>query len=129
MTSFLVRTLLTAVALWITSLVVPGIHVGDTSGGRAITLIVVAVVFGVVNALLKPLVTLLSLPFIIVTLGLFSLVVNALMLWVTSGLSGALGLDFHVDSFFWAAVLGALVLAIVSMLLEVLVPERRPAAY
>lgn len=83
-----------------------------------------AVVFGVVNAFMKPIVTFFSLPFILLTLGLFTVVVNALMLAVTAWIAGGLGLDFSIDSFFWSAILGALVLSFISMLLSTFVPER-----
>ena len=82
-----------------------------------------AVIFGLVNAFVKPIAKLFSLPFIILTLGLFTLVVNALMLQMTSWLAGALNLDFHVDSFFWDAILGALVITFVSLLLNILIPD------
>ena len=86
-----------------------------------------AAIFGLVNAFVKPIVKLFSLPFIILTLGLFTLVVNALMLQMTSWLAGALNLDFHVDAFFWDAILGALIITFVSLLLNILLPNgRRP---
>ncbi|MDG4869481.1 phage holin family protein, partial [Guyparkeria sp. 1SP6A2] len=88
---------------------------GGFTTDNAITVTVVALVFGVVNAFIKPLLRLISLPFIIVTLGLFLVVVNAAMLMLTSAISGGLGLDFAVDG--WgAAFLGAIVVSIVSML-------------
>ena len=77
------------------------------------------------NALVKPIVTLFSLPFIVLTLGLFTLVVNALMLQLTSWLAGALNLDFHIDAFFWDAIFGALIITFVSLLLNILLPDGR----
>jgi putative membrane protein len=82
------------------------------------SLLFVAVVFGALNASIRPLLTLLSLPIIILTLGLFILVINALMLMITGWVSGVLNLGFHVDGF-WAAFLGGLIVAIVSLVLSV----------
>jgi putative membrane protein len=127
MKTIAIKVLVNGVALWVAALVLSdGIHLGqraDSLSARLLTILFVAVVFGLVNALVKPIATLFSLPFIIVTLGLFTLVVNALMLQLTSWLAGALNLDFHVDSFFWDAILGALVITFVSMLLNVLLPD------
>jgi|SRR5579864_7572611 len=116
--SFIVRLLVNAVALWAATRVVPGV----TYAGDVLPFLGVALVFGLVNATLRPIAKVLTFPLIIVTLGIFSLVVNGLMLWLTSGLSGALGLNFHVRGF-WAAFLGALVVSIVGTLLSVMVRE------
>jgi len=78
----------------------------------------VALVFGVINATLRPLTKVLTFPLILLTLGLFALVVNGLMLWLTSSLSASLGLGFHVSGF-WPAFFGALVVSVVSALLSV----------
>jgi putative membrane protein len=122
-----IKVLVNGVALWVAALVLSdGIHLGqraDSLSARLLTILFVAVVFGLVNAFVKPIAKLFSLPFIILTLGLFTLVVNALMLQITSWLAGALNLDFHVDSFFWDAVLGALVITFVSLLLNILIPD------
>jgi putative membrane protein len=119
----IVRLLVNAVALWVATLVVDGVDV-DTSSTRdeVLTILAVAAVFAVVNVLVKPIVKLLSLPLYIITLGLFTLVVNALMLLLTSWLAGKLGIPFDVDGF-WTAVLGALVISVVSWLLNVLLPD------
>lgn len=122
-----IRIGVNALALWLTALVVPGIRLGEEDpslANRLVTILLVAVVFGVVNAFMKPIVTFFSLPFILLTLGLFTVVVNALMLAVTAWIAGGLGLDFSIDSFFWSAILGALVLSFISMLLSTFVPER-----
>jgi putative membrane protein len=110
----------------VAALVIPGIHLGedaDQLSNRLLTIVLVALLFGVINAFVKPIAMLFSLPFIILTLGLFTLVVNALMLELTSGLSHALGLDFDVEHFFWDSVLGALVITLVSMILNLLLPD------
>ncbi len=128
MGNLVIRILLNAVGLWLTALIVPGIHLGDTgepTGSRLVTILLVAVVFGLVNSLMKPIVTFFSVPFIVLTLGLFLIVVNAAMLGITAWLSGALGLAFSIDHFWWDAVLGAIVLSIISMLLDGLTPARR----
>ena len=85
-----------------------------------------ALVFGIVNAFIRPVAKLLTFPIIILTLGIFALVVNGLMLWLTSALSGALGLGFHVRGF-WAALVGALVVSLVSTLLSLIVVDRSDA--
>ena len=112
----LIRLLINAAALWVAVRLVPG--VSFSGDGRL--LLVVALVFGVLNASVRPLLWVLTLPFLVLTLGLFTFVLNALLLWLTSALSGALGLGFHVDGF-GAAFLGALVVSAVSILLSMFV--------
>jgi putative membrane protein len=118
--SFVIRLLVNAAALYVATQIVPGV----TYTGDAPPFLGVALVFGVVNAFIRPIAKLLTFPLIILTLGVFSLIVNGLMLWLTSALSGALGLGFHVRGF-WAAFFGALVVSIVSLLLSVLLRESR----
>ena len=115
---FLVRLLVNAAALWVATRLVSGV----TYSGGWLPFLGVALVFGVVNAFLRPVAKVLTFPLIIVTLGIFALVVNGLMLWLTSSLAGALGLGFHVDGF-WAAFWGALVTSFVSMVLSMFVRE------
>lgn len=112
-----------AVAIWVAASLLDGIEIGGEGSGFWLTLLGVSVVFGVLNAIVKPLLKLLSLPLIVLTLGLFLFVVNAAMLSLTSWLSGVLGLDFHVDSFFWDAVLGAVVISAVSLVVDMLLPD------
>src|SRR5436309_15052737 len=107
-----------AAALWVATRIVPGV----TYSGDWLSFLVVAVVFGVVSACIRPVAKVLTCPLIIVTLGIFALVVNGLMLWLTSRLSGAFGLGFHVDGF-GAAFLGALVVSVVSTLLSIFVRD------
>ena len=119
----IVRILVNAVALWIATLVVDGVDVdASTTSGEVLTIVAVAAVFGLINLFIKPIVKLLSLPLYIITLGLFTLVVNALMLLLSSWIAGLLGVPFDVDGF-WAAVLGGLVISVVSWLLNVLLPD------
>ena len=118
---FLIRLLISALALWIAVEIVPGV---DYQGDWA-RLFLVALVFGLLNALVRPVLVLLSCPVLILTLGLFTLVINAFVLWMTGALSTRLGLGFHVSGFA-AAFVGALVVSIVSILLSLFVrdPER-----
>lgn len=112
----LLRLLINAGALWAATLLVPGISfVGDT--GR---FLVVALVFGLLNALVRPILLLLSLPLLILTLGLFTFVLNAFILMMLGSLSEGIGLGFHVNGFLPAFV-GALIVTIVSFVLSMFV--------
>ncbi|WP_329176997.1 MULTISPECIES: phage holin family protein [unclassified Streptomyces] len=123
MKNFLVKTLANAAALGIATWVIKDITLtGDSTSRKVLSLILVALVFGVVNWLVKPIVKVLSFPLFILTLGLITLVVNALMLLLTSWLAGKLSLDFHVEGF-WTAVVGALIISIVSWALHVVLPD------
>ncbi|MGX4731537.1 phage holin family protein [Kitasatospora griseola] len=114
MKNFVIKTLINAVAIWIAAWIVNGITLeGGDWQHKAITVLAVALVFGVVNFAIKPLVKLFSLPLFILTLGLVTFVINALMLWLTSWASDKLSLDFHVQGF-WPALLGALIISVVS---------------
>jgi putative membrane protein len=93
-----------------------------TGDNEALTLVLVALIFGVVNAVVAPVVKLFSLPFIILTFGLLIFVINALMLLLTEWLANQFGLGFHVDGF-WTAVLGAIIVSIASWALELVLPE------
>ena len=116
--TFLVRLLVNAAALWVATHLVSGV----SYAGGWISFLGVALVFGFVNAFIRPVAKILTFPLIIVTFGIFSLVVNGLMLWLTSSLSVALSLGFHVSGF-WAAFFGALIVSIVSTLLSMMVTE------
>jgi putative membrane protein len=115
-----IRLVISASALWVATQFVPGI----TYTGGWIPFLGVALVFGAVNAFVRPVAQVLTFPIVIVTLGLFLLVINGLMLWLTSALSDALGLGFHVEGF-WPAFLGALVVSIVSSALSNMVKAER----
>lgn len=117
MRSLLIGLVVNMLALAITAYVLPGIHVPS----NLLTLAVIALVFGVVNAIVKPILTLLSLPFIVVTLGLFLLILNGFMLVVTDFLT-----PLDIDNFWWA-VLGAVILSIVGSLLNLFVSEPETA--
>jgi putative membrane protein len=123
MKNFIVKTLANAGALGVATWLIGGITLsGGSTWHKALSLILVALVFGVVNWLVKPVVKVLSFPLFILTLGLITLVVNALMLLLTSWLAGKLSLDFHVDGF-WIAVLGGLVISVVSWALHMALPD------
>jgi putative membrane protein len=112
--SFLFRLIVNAAALWVAIQVVPGV----SYDGGPLPFLAVALIFGLINATLRPLTRLLTCPLILLTLGLFALIVNGLMLWLTSTLATALGIGFRVTGF-WPAFWGALVVSIVSTLLSV----------
>ena len=115
--NFLLRVLVSALALGAAAWLFDGIEVvGEDTAEQALTLVAVAVIFGLVNAIVAPVVKLLSLPFIILTLGLLLIGINALMLWLTSEIAEALDLGFRVDGF-WTAILGAIVISVVSAIL------------
>ncbi|GAA3362481.1 phage holin family protein [Streptomyces antimycoticus] len=123
MKNFLVKTIANAGALGVAIWLLKDITLtGDNTGRQALTLILVALVFGVVNVVVKPIVKLLAFPLFILTLGLITLVINALMLLLTSWLAGKLDLSFDVDGF-GTAVLGGLVVSIVAWALHVVLPD------
>ena len=117
--NFALQTVINAVALWVAAWAIPGITFGGGSTGQVVkTVVIVALIFGIVNVFIKPILKLISLPFIILTLGLFVFIVNAFMLELTSWLAGKFNLAFHVEHFFWDAVFGALIITFVSMILS-----------
>lgn len=123
MKNFLVKTLANAGALAVAVWVLDKITLtGDSTGKKVGTLILVALIFGLVNVIVKPIVKLLTFPLFILTLGLITLVVNALMLLLTSWLADQVDLSFHVDGL-WTAILGGLIVSIVSWALNVVLPD------
>ncbi|MDE9364601.1 phage holin family protein [Luteipulveratus sp. YIM 133132] len=126
MVNFAIKTGINAVALWVAAAVISGITLVDDSkstSSKVVTVIVVAVIFGLINAVVKPIALLISLPALILTLGLFTLIVNALMLQLLSWFSDQLNLSFHVDDFFWDAVAGALIITLVSWVLNIVIRD------
>ncbi len=111
-----------ALALAAAAGLVEGIRV--TGDNQALQLVVVALIFGVINAVIRPVVMLFSIPFIVLTLGLVIFVINALLLMLTGWISNQVGLGFHVDGF-WSAVLGSIVVTIATWLLELVLPDGR----
>ncbi|WP_155057227.1 phage holin family protein [Streptomyces blattellae] len=125
MKNFVVKTIANAGALAVAVWLLDKITLtGDSTGKEIWTLLLVALVFGLVNSLVKPIVQLFSLPLLILTLGLFTLVVNALMLLLTSWLADKLDLSFHVEGF-WTAVVGGLIISVVSWALHVVLPDSK----
>jgi putative membrane protein len=126
MVQFLVRAAVTGLALWIVTRLVSGIGFvgGDTTLQRVGIIFVVALIFGVVNAFIKPIVQILSIPLYIVTLGLFHVVVNALMLWLTARITASTThWGLYIDDFWWTAIWAAIVLSIVSWVLSLVLPD------
>ena len=123
--AFVLRVLVSAFAIWITSLLVGGFEIvgGDTTGATVVVLVVVAFILAVVNAGVKPIVAFLSLPLYILTLGLFTLVVNALMLLLTAWITGHTDWGLRIDGF-WTAVWAALILSIVSFFTSLAISRR-----
>ncbi|MGW4033715.1 phage holin family protein [Streptomyces sp. NPDC004838] len=123
MKNFVVKTIANAAALAVAVWLLADITLtGDGTGGKALTLVVVALLFGLVNTFVKPLAKLIALPLFIVTLGLITLVINALMLLLTSWLADKFGLDFHVEGF-WTAVIGGLIISVVSWAVNMALPD------
>ncbi len=118
MRSLVLHWLLNAAALWVAAWLLPGLDFQ----GTLLQLLMVAAVFGIVNSLLRPILTVLTCPLIVVTLGLFTLVINALMLLLTGSLSARWDLGFTVTGF-WAAFFGGLVVGLVSVVLSLLLPR------
>jgi len=126
--SFLIKVAVNAVAIWLATLVVPGIGISAAGGDtgtveNVLTFLAIGLIFGLVNAVIKPVVRLLSLPFYILTLGLFAFLVNAFMLQITEWISEVTPLTFYIDEFFWDAVLAAIVITFVSLILNLILPD------
>jgi putative membrane protein len=122
---FLLRAGLTGLALWVVTQLVSGIEFvgGDSTLQRVGIIFVVAVIFGVVNAFIKPIVRLITLPLYILTLGLIHVVINALMLWITSRITeNTTHWGLYIDGFWWTAIWAAIVLSIVSWVLSLVLP-------
>ncbi|MET3427702.1 putative membrane protein [Actinoplanes tereljensis] len=120
----LIRLVITAVSLWISTFVISGIELNtDSVPKKVVTLLVVAAIFGIVNAVLRPIVKVIGCGLYVLTLGLIAVVVNGLLFLLTSWIAGELDLPFHVDNFWPSAVLGALLVGVVSWVLNMLVPD------
>jgi putative membrane protein len=122
---FVVRTVVTAVGLWVATAIVSGIRVtGSTTWADIGTLLLVAAIFGLVNATIKPVVQILGCLFYILTLGLFALFVNALLFLLVNWLAGLVNLPFHVDGF-WSAFWGAIIVGVVSWFINLVIPDSK----
>jgi putative membrane protein len=122
--ALLIRVVVIAVSLWVATLIVPGIdNTAENTAAGAGTLLGVALIFGVINAVLKPVIKVVGCPFYVLTLGLIGLVVNALLFLLVGAIADGLGLPFQVDGF-WAAFWGAIVVGVVGFVLHVAIPDR-----
>jgi putative membrane protein len=133
MGKFIVRVIVNALALWVASWILPGLAidgsaaaeaVGNETFGTVLGYLFIGLIFGLVNAIVRPIVSILSLPVTILTLGLFTIVINALMLVLTAWLSSFTPVEFVVDSFFWTAILGSLIISVVSLVVGTLTRSR-----
>jgi len=116
----LIKVAITAVAVWLAALVIPGIHLHTHSAvSKVLTLIVVALIFGLINAVIKPIAKTIGCLAYVVTFGLIAIVVNGLLFWLTSYVAGKLHIGFHITGFV-AAVLGALVVGVIVWLLDLI---------
>lgn len=131
---FIVRVIVNALALAAAAWLLPGITVsseattaatGNDSAGVVLAYLLIGLIFGLVNAVVKPIIGFLSLPITCLTLGLFAIIINAAMLALTAWITSYTPVHFSIDAFFWDAILGAIIVAIVSALLGWLVPDRR----
>lgn len=128
MKSLLLRACVTGLALWWVTRMVPGIHFvfvdGSTQLERVGIILVVAFIFGLVNAIIKPIVQLFAIPLYILTLGLIHIVINAWMLWITSWITeNTTHWGLFIDDFWWTAIWAAIVLSIVSWALSLVVRD------
>jgi putative membrane protein len=124
--NFLIRVVVNGIALWVAAWLVSGVHLGEEGAStttNVVTVLLVALIFGVVNAVVKPIITILSIPFVIVTLGLFLVVLNALFLELVAWISDLFGLAFSIDDFWWDAIWAALIISVVSWALSLVLPE------
>ena len=118
-----IGVIVSAIALGVAAWVVPGIVLsGHTTAGKVGTLIVVALIFGVINTVLKPIIKTLGCAFYILTLGLVAVIVNGLLLWLTSYIAGHLHLPFHITGFL-AAVEGALIVGVITWVLHLIIGQ------
>ena len=135
MMTFIVRVLINALALWVASWLLPGIAIesaaaggvagGNETAGLVLGYLFIGAIFGLVNAIVRPVVAFLALPVTILTLGIFTVIINAAMLMLTAWISGYTPVRFEVDSFFWTAILGALIISLVSIVASVFTGGRR----
>jgi putative membrane protein len=120
----LIKLVITAVAVWVATVIIPGIHLHTHStAGKIETLVIVALIFGIINAVLKPIAKTLGCLAYAITFGLISIVVNGLLFWLTSYVAGKLSVPFHITGF-GPAVLGALLVGVVGWLLSLIVDRK-----
>jgi putative membrane protein len=123
----LAKIIVNAIAIWVAALVVPAVSL-ESGGGVAKTIgsyVVVGAIFGLVNTFIKPVVKFFAFPFLILTLGLLSFVINALMLKIVDWAANKIGINFESGPFLWSTLAAAVIITFVSMILNVLVPEEK----
>ncbi|HZN72593.1 MAG TPA: phage holin family protein [Micromonosporaceae bacterium] len=119
-----IRLCISALALWISTLIISGITLGgDSVPAKVGTVFAVAIIFGLVNAILRPIIKTIGCMFYVLTLGLVAIVVNALLFLLTSWIAGQFDLPFHVANFWPSAILGALLVGVISFVLNLVVPD------
>lgn len=118
MTKLIIRLVINAIALWVAITFVPGIHAEPSWVG----IFGLALIFGLVNALLHPLISLLTCPLLILTLGLGTLLINTLLFWLSGLIGNQFNIGFTVDGF-WPAFFGALIVTLVSTILTLFVKD------
>jgi putative membrane protein len=121
MKSFITRLFINSLAIAATAWLLPGITIG---GDKVLTIVLVALVFGIVNAIIKPIFSFVTCGLYVLTLGLFTFIANALMLWITQYVTAWVGLQFSIDTF-WTALVGAIIISIVSFVLSMVFGGRR----
>lgn len=131
MLRFVVQIIVNALALWVATVLLSGIALQTSAGpgndqlSTALGFLLIGLIFGVVNAVVRPVVKLLSLPLTILTLGLFTIIINAAMLMLTAWITGFTSMTFMVDSFFWTAILGSLIISVVSVVANMVIPGEK----
>jgi putative membrane protein len=118
MTKFILRWVVNAIALFLAVYLVPGVNLE----GGWVSILWLALIFGLINAFLRPLLTLLTCPLIVLTLGLFTLLINTFLFWLTSQVGQAFGIGFTIDGF-WPAFLGGLVVTVVSVVMSLILKD------
>lgn len=122
--SYLIRLAVSAVALWIATLLISGVQLTTDSTAKKVgTIVLVAAIFGLINMFLRPIIKTLGCGVYVLTLGLIAIIVNGLLFWLASWIAGGIDLPFHVQNFWPSAVLGALVVGVVSWFLNLVVPD------
>ena len=117
---FLGHLIVTGLALWVTALILPGMHLGDDSAtllSQVLTIGAIALILALINTIVKPLLSFLAFPITCLTLGLFQLVINTLMLLLAGWVSGLVGLTLEFDTFWWALLAGVII-GILSAIVE-----------
>lgn len=121
---YVIRLVINALALWITTLLISGVQITTESTGKKIgTIVLVAAIFGLINSIIRPIVKTIGCAFYVLTLGLIAIIVNGALLLLTSAIAGGIGLPFHVENFWPSAILGALIMGVISWLLSMVVKD------